>query len=169
MYPSLPPSIRPSTYRHILLTMCLQRNQTNTEGNGHLNHIWITPIPPSQFNSSVTSKVMFSLLPHLWVRCIFSLDNNCSYIFLRELRSFIVHLFVHTHGLWKFSGQRLNPGHCCELRHRCTNARLWTHCTGLGSNLHLSNDPSCCRDNAGSLTHCTTAGTPIIHIRVTSA
>ena len=34
----------------------------------------------------------------------------------------------HAHGIWKFLGQR------------------W--------NLHHSNDPSCCSDNAGSLTHC---------------
>ena len=32
---------------------------------------------------------------------------------------------------------------------------------GQGSNLYLSSEPSQCRDNVGSLTHCTTAGTPI--------
>ena len=34
---------------------------------------------------------------------------------------------------------------------------------GWGFNPHLSNNPSCCRDNAGSLTHCATVETPLVY------
>ena len=39
-------------------------------------------------------------------------------------------------------------------------ARSLTHRARLGINLHLSSDLSCCRDNTGFLTHCSTAGMP---------
>ena len=43
--------------------------------------------------------------------------------------------FSHSCGTWKFPGQELNPSCSCN--------------------------PSHCRDNTGSLTHCSPVGTPV--------
>ena len=62
--------------------------------------------------------------------------------------------------IWKIPDQGQNPSHSCNLCHSCSNVRSLTHCTGQGLNPQLSSYPSCHRDNAGSLTHFTTAGSP---------
>ena len=65
--------------------------------------------------------------------------------------------------IWKFSGQESNQGQelnlsrSCNLCHSRSNAESLTHCAGP---LHLGSDPSCYRDNAGSLTCCAIVGTP---------
>ena len=60
--------------------------------------------------------------------------------------------FGSTCGVWKFLGQESNPN--CS----CSKAGSLTRCASLGSNLHLSNNQSCYKDNAESLTCCITAG-----------
>lgn len=54
--------------------------------------------------------------------------------------------------MWEFPSQGLNPSHSSNLCRSCSNARFFNpQCQG--SNLRQ------CKDNAGSLTHCVTAGT----------
>ena len=71
-----------------------------------------------------------------WKPCLFRTELTTQRSPESFLLSFLFHsslslfFFGHPHGLWKFSGQ--------------------------GSNLLHSSDPSCCRDNTGSLTYCAT-------------
>ena len=62
---------------------------------------------------------------------------------------------------WKFPGQGSNLSQSYVLRHSCSNARSLTHCNGISLHLH--------RDNTGSLTCCTIAGTPSKYFLSTSS
>lgn len=39
----------------------------------------------------------------------------------------------HTHGIWMFPGQGLNPSHSFDLDHSCSRARSLTHCATVGT------------------------------------
>ena len=45
----------------------------------------------------------------------------------------LVLFFGHTHSIWKFPGQRLNPSHICNPHHSCSNTRSLTHCATAGA------------------------------------
>ena len=53
------------------------------------------------------------------------------------------------HGIWKFLGQVSNPSRGCHLHYICSNAGSW-----------WAIEPVPPQRQAGSLTHCTTVGTP---------
>ena len=95
---------------------------------------------------------------------------QCFYLFL------FVCLFVFgcTQGMWKFPGHGLNPCHSSNQSHGCNNTKsltcvtepwgntrralflfVFSHAHSTWNLCHSSN-PSCCRDNTGSLIHCTT-------------
>ena len=71
-------------------------------------------------------------------------------------------LFVwHTHSIWKFPGQGWHPSCSCDLHHSFSNTSPFNPLRwARESNPPVCSDPSCCKDNTGSLTHCPTAGTP---------
>ena len=69
--------------------------------------------------------------------------------------------FGCTQGIWNFQGQGLNLSCSWDLCCSCSNTP-WPNALDQGSNLCLSSDQSCGRDNAGSLTHCTTVGTLLL-------
>ena len=48
----------------------------------------------------------------------------------------------------------------CNLCHSCSNVRSLTHCTWPGIELYLRSNMSHYKDNARSLNHSATAGTP---------
>ena len=70
----------------------------------------------------------------------------------------LFYFFSHICGIWKFLSQGF------ILSHSCSNSGSSIHCARLGLTLHLSSDLSCCRDNAKSLTCCTTVGTPVLYV-----
>ena len=74
-----------------------------------------------------------------------------------SLSLFFFFSFISCHNsIWKFPGQGLNPIPSCNQYHSCTNARLLTHCTGLGM------EPAPPQNQARSLTHCTSVGTLLV-------
>ena len=72
---------------------------------------------------------------------------------------FFFPFFSHTWGIWKFPSQGWNLSHICNLHHSCGNTRSLTHCSGLGVELAMP------QKQAGSLSHCAIAGTPILYNR----
>ena len=62
-----------------------------------------------------------------------------------DLDIFLFLLFFngHTHGIWKFLGQGLNPNNSYNLSHSCSNAGSLNPLLGWGLNPHLHGDPSC--------------------------
>ena len=77
----------------------------------------------------------------------------------------VLKFYIHTHSIWKFPGQGLNPIHICDLCCNCggnlgsfnlmCQAGNWT-C------MHLCSDLSCYSWILNPLHHSTTAGTPEI-------
>ena len=63
-------------------------------------------------------------------------------------------LFGCIPGTWKSPGQGSNPSHRCNLRHSCSNAGPLTYFIEMGI------EPAPPQRQTGSLTHCTTVGTP---------
>ena len=76
---------------------------------------------------------------------------------------FFFKFYGHTHCIWNFPGQGLNPSHRCDSCHSCSNAGSFTE-WGWGLNLSHHSDPRPCSDNARSLTHCTTRELEILCI-----
>ena len=86
----------------------------------------------------------------------------CLLLFLCGGKAFFFFFFFfaygHTHDMWKFLGQGLNLSCSYNLCHSCSNARFLTH-----SVLDQRWTPTSTATQAtavGSLTYCTTAGTP---------
>ena len=75
------------------------------------------PNPPKTFSSRFLVFKNNQVLPR----------KGCYFFF--QMRFFLNDC---THSIWKFSGQRLNPSHSCDLHHSCSNAGPLTHCAGLG-------------------------------------
>ena len=49
--------------------------------------------------------------------------------------SFFFFFFCHTHVIWKFLGQGLNPSHSYSVFYCCSNAVSLTYCTTVGTPL----------------------------------
>ena len=69
----------------------------------------------------------------------------------------LLFFFGRTCSIWKFPGWGLNLSCICDLNHSFGNAGSLTHC----ARPEIEPAPRHHRDNAGSLTHWGTAGTPI--------
>ena len=58
--------------------------------------------------------------------------------FLSFSLSFFLSIFFSCiYSTWKFPGQGSHPSHSCDLYHSCSNARSLTHCTTAGTPLFL--------------------------------
>ena len=56
-----------------------------------------------------------------------------SFMEYRKAEEFFFFFFYgHTHSIWKFLDQGLNPSHSCDLCHSCSNAGSLTHCARPG-------------------------------------
>ena len=65
-----------------------------------------------------------------------------------------IYIYGHTHGTWKFLGQRMN------LSHGCSNARSLTHCASPG----IKSKPLQCPEApVRFLTHCAKRELPQIY------
>ena len=104
-------------------------------------HNWVLPICMHLNQSSVKVCLLVTLGPPV---------SPCAIFFF----------FGCICSIWKFLGQGSNMSHSCNLCHSCSNTRSLTPEPGQGLKPHLSRDLSYCRDNAGCLTHCTTAVIP---------
>ena len=110
------------------------------------------------FNLNITLWICYALWTLTFVQSQVHVTNPYSnmlyFIF------YVILLFGYTKVIWKFPGQELNLSCCCcNLYHSCSSARSLTHCTGPGT------EAASPQRQAGTSTHCTTVGTPLICFR----
>ena len=66
--------------------------------------------------------------------------------------------YGHTHSIWKFPGQGLNPSHSCKLSHSCCNAGSFNTLPWAGDQTYTSTVTRA--TTVGFLSHWTMVGTP---------
>ena len=91
--------------------------------------------------------------------------SDPGYFFVGKVLFVCFSFYSHSHGIWMFLGQRLNPSHSCEVYHSCSNsgyfnqlgwARDWTHIS-----IVIWATAVC------FLAHCAKVGTPVGRFLIT--